>query len=118
MRDDLQIPYGVSDFKTLRSEKLYYVDKSAHIRTLEQAGRFLFFVRPRRFGKSLFASMMKCYYDIAEKENFQRLFNDLDIGRNPTPNANRYQVLALDFSQVNRGDGLTLQGRFENYIGA
>jgi len=118
MKDELQIPYGVSDFKRLRSEGYYYIDKSAYIRTLERAGSFLFFVRPRRFGKSLFASMMRCYYDIAEKDNFQRLFGDLDIGRNPTANASRYQVLALDFSQVNRGEGQTLQERFENYIGA
>ncbi len=117
MRGDLQIPYGVSDFKRMMSEGYYYVDKSAYIRTLERAGSFLFFVRPRRFGKSLFASMMKCYYDIAEKGNFQRLFGGLEIGRDPTANASRYQVLPLDFSQVNRGDGLSLQGRFESYIG-
>ena len=118
MRDDLQIPYGVSDFKRMMSEGYYYIDKSAYIRMIERAGSFLFFVRPRRFGKSLFINMLRAYYDIAEKENFQRLFGDLAIGRDPTANANRYQVLSLDFSQVNRGDGLTLQGRFDAYMGA
>ena len=116
-RNDLQIPYGVSDFKTLRTENLYYVDKSEYIRRLEQAGRFLFFVRPRRFGKSLFASMLRCYYDIREKENFKSLFGDLAIGRNPTGSENRYQILYLDFSQVNRGANLSLQARFDAYMG-
>ena len=116
MRDDLKIPYGVPDFKTVRNEHLYYIDKSGYIPLLEQAGRFLFFVRPRRFGKSLFASMLRCYYDSAEKSNFQKLFGNLAIGRSPTEDANRYQVLYMDFSLVNRGAGESLQTRFENYI--
>ena len=117
MSDNLKIPYGLSDFKRLRSEGYYFVDKSAYIRTLELCGSFLFFVRPRRFGKSLFLSMLRCYYDLAEKDNFEALFGDFDIGKNPTENRNRYQILKLDFSQVNRGAGLTLQERFDNYIG-
>jgi len=117
MKDNLKIPYGIPDFKTIRQEKLYYIDKTGYIPLLEQAGRFLFFVRPRRFGKSLFASMLRCYYDVGEKDNFQRLFGDLAIGRNPTENANRYQILYMDFSQVNRGNAPTLEERFNNYIG-
>ena len=114
---NLKIPYGVSDFKTLRKEGLYFVDKSGYIRALELCGRFLFFVRPRRFGKSLFLNMLRCYYDLAEKDNFDALFGDLDIGKAPTENRNRYQVLTLDFSQVNKGEGDTLAARFESYIG-
>ena len=117
MKNNRKIPYGLSDFKRLRSEGYYFVDKSMYIRTLELCGSFLFFVRPRRFGKSLFLSMLRCYYDLAEKDNFDALFGDLDIGREPTEYRNRYQVLTLDFSQVNRGAGLTLQERFDNYIG-
>ena len=82
MKDGSKIPYGVSDFKRIRNEGLYYVDKTAYIRVLEQYGSFLFFVRPRRFGKSLFIDMLRAYYDIAEKKNFQTLFGALDIGRN------------------------------------
>ena len=63
------------------------------------------------------ASMFRCYYDLAEKDNFDALFGDLDIGKDPTENRNRYQVLTLDFSQVNKGEGDTLAARFENYIG-
>ena len=114
---NLKIPYGVSDFKRLRREGFYFVDKSAYIRTLELCGSFLFFVRPRRFGKSLFLSMLRCYYDLAEKDSFDALFGDLDIGKDPTENRNRYQVLTLDFSQVNKGPGKTLEERFASYIG-
>ena len=113
----LQIPYGVADFKRLRAEGYYYVDKTGYIPLLERAGSFLFLVRPRRFGKSLMASMLRCYYDIAEKDNFDALFGGLAIAKTPTPNRNRYQVLYMDFSRVNRGIGMTLQERFESYIG-
>ena len=64
---NLQIPYGVFDFKRIRNDGYYYVDKTGYIPILEQAGSFLFFVRPRRFGKSLMASMLRCYYDLAVK---------------------------------------------------
>ena len=116
-RKPLQIPYGVADFKTVRNEGLYYIDKTGYMPLLEQAGRFLFFVRPRRFGKSLMASMLRCYYDIAEKENFDVLFGGLEIANAPTVNRNRYQVLYMDFSEVNRGEGETLQAKFESYVG-
>ena len=117
MAGNLKIPYGVADFKTVRNEGLYYIDKTGYIPLLEQAGSFLFFVRPRRFGKSLMANMLRCYYDIAEKDNFDTLFGGLEIARNPTENRNRYQVLYMDFSEVNKGGGRTLQERFENYVG-
>ena len=112
----LQIPYGVADFKRLRAEGYYYVDKTGYIPLLERAGSFLFLVRPRRFGKSLMASMLRCYYDIAEKDNFDALFGGLEIAKTPTPNKNRYQILYMDFSEVNRGAGATLQERFEDYV--
>ena len=116
MSDNLKIPYGISDFKRIRSEGYYFVDKSAYIRRLEQYGSFLFFVRPRRFGKSLFINMLENYYDISRKDDFEKLFGGLDIGRDPTENASSYQVLSLDFSQVNICGGETLQERFANYM--
>ena len=116
--DNLKIPYGISDFKRIRNEGYYYVDKTGYIPRLEQAGSFLFFVRPRRFGKSLMASMLRCYYDIVEKDNFDALFGDLEIARNPSENRNRYLVLYMDFSEVNKGAGLSLQERFDSYVGS
>ena len=111
-----QIPYGVKDFKRIRLENRYYVDKTAFIRRMEERADFLFFVRPRRFGKSLLCETLRCYYDVAEKENFDRLFGGLDIGRNPTANASRYFVLSLDFSLVGKYPGDSWQVRFEQYL--
>ena len=115
MRPD-QIPYGVKDFKRIRLEDRYYVDKTAFIRKLEARADFLFFVRPRRFGKSLLCETLRCYYDVAEKGNFDRLFGGLDIGRDPTPNASRYFVLSFDFSFVGRCEGKTWSEKFARYL--
>ena len=115
-RMDLKIPYGVSDFKTIRNEGLYYVDKTMFLSKLEERDRFVFFVRPRRFGKSLFISMMQAYYDRCEKPNFEKLFGGLWLGEHPTGNRNRYLVLALDFSKAGATGGRSLQECFEAYL--
>ena len=109
-----QIPYGVSDFRSVREQNLYYVDKSMYIEALEQQPRTLIFIRPRRFGKSLFINMMRLYYDKNASGDFERLFGDLYIGQHPTPNRNRYQVLYLDFSRIG-GDLNTLKEDFNSY---
>ena len=114
-RTDLRIPYGVSDFPTMRNEGLYYVDKTQYLAQMEERDRFIFFVRPRRFGKSLFLSMMECYYDLNRKKDFKKFFGDLWIGKHPTENANRFMMLKLDFSKVG-GAGESLQDSFEKHI--
>ena len=111
-----QIPYGVKDFKRIRLEGRYYVDKTAYIRKLEARADFLFFVRPRRFGKSLLCETLRCYYDVAEKANFERLFGGLDIGRAPTGQQGRFFVLSLDFSRVNVCEGATWADKFAAYM--
>ena len=111
-----QIPYGVKDFKRIRLEDFYYVDKTAFIRKMEARANFLFFVRPRRFGKSLLCETLRCYYDVAEKENFDRLFGGLDIGKSPTANASRYFVLSFDFSFVGRCEGNSWSEKFARYL--
>ncbi|MGN1219469.1 MAG: AAA family ATPase, partial [Candidatus Cryptobacteroides sp.] len=95
-----QIPYGVSDFRSVIEQSLYYVDKSMYIEELERQSRTLIFIRPRRFGKSLFLNMMRLYYDKNAAGDFERLFGDLYIGHHPTPLRNHYQVLYMDFSRV------------------
>ena len=110
------MPYGVSKFEELRRAGRYLIDKTDYIAKLEARADFLFFVRPRRFGKSLFVDMLRCYYDQNKKKDFELLFGDLKIGKNPTKHANQYQVLALDFSQVNKGGDGTLQDRFNAYL--
>jgi len=100
--DDMKlIPYGQSNYKNIATQNFYYVDKTAYIEVLEQMGaRFLVFLRPRRFGKSLFVSMLRHYYEITRKDEFERLFGNTYIGSHPTPLRNSYPVLFLTFSGI------------------
>ena len=114
--DYKQIPYGISDFKQVREENKYLVDKTMYFEKMELAGNFLFLVRPRRFGKSLFLNMLEAYYDIEEKDNFDELFKGLYVAEHPTKYRNKYQVMHLDFSQV--GSNVErLQEDFNFYLG-
>ncbi|MDQ1352920.1 MAG: hypothetical protein QG657_3226 [Acidobacteriota bacterium] len=110
-----QIPYGVSDFNDLKVKNLYYVDKTRFIRNIENKGSYLFLIRPRRFGKSLFLGVMEAYYDIHYKDRFDYLFAGSDILRNPTKEKNNYLVLKLNFSAVNP-EISQVEGSFLNYI--
>ena len=96
-----QIPYGVSDFEILKKELYYYVDKTNYIFNLEELGRYLFLIRPRRFGKSLLLSMLESYYDIAKKDQFEEIFEGTAIKDNPTKERNSYLIMKLNFSEVN-----------------
>ncbi len=92
------LPYGISDYAQVKREGLFMVDKTMYLERMERTGHFLFLIRPRRFGKSLFLSMMESYYDIEAKDKFDLLFGDTYVGSHPTPERNEYQVLRLDFS--------------------
>ena len=109
------VPYGVADFATVIEQNLYYVDKTMFIPELEKQPRNLFFTRPRRFGKSMFLSMLYSYYDCAQSHKFQSLFGNLWIGQHPTPLQGKYQVLFLDFSQIT-GNIDKLETKFNSYL--
>ncbi|MCP4149298.1 MAG: AAA family ATPase, partial [bacterium] len=94
------IPYGISSYELIRTENYYYVDKTSYLRTVKEAGRYLFFIRPRRFGKSLFISMMESYYDVLYKDRFDELFKGTDIHENPTGDRGSYLILKFNFSLV------------------
>ncbi|MFN8487495.1 MAG: AAA family ATPase [Caldilineaceae bacterium] len=96
-----RIPYGVADYGRLRRERCYYVDKTYYIPIIEAAPFYLFCIRPRRFGKSLWLSVLQHYYDVNQADNFTLLFGDTYIGRNPTPDHNSYLILFLNFALVN-----------------
>jgi len=96
----LKFPYGLGDFYQLITEHYFYVDRTAQIRALEDSGKQLLFLRPRRFGKSLLLSMLENYYDVAKTDEFEKLFGHLAIGVNPTPKHNQYFVMKWDFSAV------------------
>ena len=110
-----QVPYGVADFVTVIEQNLYYVDKTMFIPELEKQPRNLFFIRPRRFGKSIFLSMLYSYYDCTQSHKFQSLFGNLWIGQHPTPLQGKYQVLFLDFSQIT-GNIDKLETKFNSYL--
>jgi hypothetical protein len=104
----LKFPYGLRNFYDLIIENYFYVDRTAHIRVIEDFGRELIFLRPRRFGKSLLLSMLENYYDLAKADEFERLFGHLAIGKNPTPKHNQYFVMTWDFSLVKAQGDITV----------
>ena len=98
--DRKRIPYGMMNFAVIRRDDCYYVDKTRFIPMIEEADKFFFFIRPRRFGKSLTVNMLQHYYDILAKDKFEALFSDLYIGKHPTRDRNSYLVLYLNFSGI------------------
>ena len=109
-----KIPYGLTDYVLLMTDNYYYVDKTRYIEQLEQTARFLFLIRPRRFGKSLFLNMLNCYYDVKYADRFNELFGEQYIGKHPTSEQGKYLVLYFNFSAV-RGTGEALEENFNMY---
>jgi len=112
----LKVPYSLSRFKELIHEGYHYVDRTRFIETLERIGvKYVYFLRPRRFGKSLWISTLENYYGLEHKEDFQATFGSLHIGQNPTALANQYLILRLNFSQVDTDSSkTTYQDFFRN----
>ncbi|MBK5962860.1 AAA family ATPase [Thiocystis minor] len=96
----MKLPYGLSNFATLIADGYFYQDRTDRIPQLEEAGRQLIFIRPRRFGKSLLLSMLEHYYDLNRADDFEALFGGLSIGRQPTALRNQYFVMKWDFSLI------------------
>ena len=112
----MNFPYGIADFRKIREGGYFYVDRTDRIPLIENSGSQLVFLRPRRFGKSLWLSTLENYYDLARADDFEPLFGGLKIGRNPTPLHNRYFILKLNFSVVSAsGDHMGIrQALFEH----
>ena len=110
-----RIPYGISNYKDLVEENYIYVDKTSFIERLENYhSPYIFFLRPRRFGKSLFTSVLSNYYDILEKDNFEKLFGNTYIGKNPTKKHNSYCILKFNFSSISTETKESLENSFIN----
>ena len=109
-----RLPYGISDFKQLRRDGFYFVDKTRYIPVMEDTDNFLFLIRPRRFGKSIFLSMLRAYYDINERDKFQQLFEGLWIVDNETPERGKYQIMYFDYSRIG-GKTDVLEENFDRY---
>ncbi len=120
----MKIPYGKSNFKKIITQDLLYIDKTKYIEVLEQSGSYNILLRPRRFGKTLFLSTLRHYYDIRCKDEFDTLFGKLAIGRNPTPLKNSYQILFMEFSgisiknaeSIERDFALEVTKRLRNFL--
>ena len=110
-----RLPYGINDFEAIIEQNQYYVDKTMYLPLLENQPSNIFFIRPRRFGKSIFLSMLHAYYDCSKKEKFQTLFGDLWVGKHPTPLQGKFQILHLDFSYVG-GSIEKLEENFNMYL--
>lgn len=104
-----KLPYGKTNFEDIRLRNFYYVDKTMFIPKMEAANEYFFYIRPRRFGKTLHMAMLRTYYDIATKDKFEDIFKGLYIYDHPTPERNSYLVLWLSFA--------TMSGSIEGYVG-
>ena len=98
-----RIPYGMQNFEDIIERDCYYVDKTPFIEQIEESNMYFFFIRPRRFGKTLTLSMLENYYDINKKDKFEEIFGKLYIGQNPTPEHNTYLIIHLNFAEVAAG---------------
>jgi hypothetical protein len=125
-----KIPYGIASYDRILTKNCYYVDKTMYLEELENAGDYLFFIRPRRFGKSLFASVLEAYYDVYYKDRFEEFFKGKWIYENPTPERGAYLVMKFNFSMVDpaldrveesflthvRGRALSFLRKYSNYL--
>jgi len=110
----LKIPYGESSFTTVIKGGYFYQDRTEYIRTLEETvAKYIYYLRPRRFGKSLFVSMLHHYYGLEHQPEFETLFSQLAIGKKPTPLANQYFVLRFEFSRIQTN---TPENTFDGFL--
>ena len=114
-----KLPYGISDYRKLIEENYYYVDKTEYIEKLENLSeRYIMFLRPRKFGKTLFISVLENYYDINKKDKFEKLFGDTYIGKKPTEAKNSYYILRFNFSGIDTKDEETTINTFKEKVTA
>ena len=112
-----KIPYGQSNFADLIENGYAYVDKTRFIELLEKENNtYQFFIRPRRFGKSLFLSSLENYYDLNKKDKFESIFGNFYIGKNPTSEQGKYAVIQFDFSGLNTDSHYEFKSSFSNEI--
>ena len=112
-----KLPYGISNYEELIQDNYYYVDKTEYIEKLENlAEKRIMFLRPRKFGKTLFTSVLENYYDIKKKEKFEELFKETYIGKNPTKLRNSYNILKFNFSGIDTTNEETTIKGFKNEI--
>ena len=119
MKEKRRIPYGIGNWAELvRNDAYFYVDHTAYLRELERF-RTPVFLRPRRFGKTVWCSLLECYYDVSRKDDFGWLFGKTEIGCKPTPLRNSFLILRLNFSLVEvgaTGDLAIIEESFNDHV--
>ena len=112
-----KLPYGISDYERLIENDYYYIDKTMYIEQLENlAEPYIMFLRPRKFGKTLFTSTLENYYDLKKVEKFEKLYGNTYIGKNPTKLKNRYHILKFNFSGIDTTNEETTIKGFKNEV--
>ena len=112
-----KLPYGVSNYEELIEDGYYYVDKTMYIEKLENlAEKRIMFLRPRKFGKTLFTSTLENYYDFKKADKFEELYGDTYIGKNPTKLKNSYHILKFNFSGIDTTNEETTINGFKEKI--
>ena len=112
-----KLPYGISNYEELIQDGYYYADKTMYIEKLESlAEKRITFLRPRKFGKTLFTSTLESYYDIAKVDKFEKLFGNTYIGKNPTPLKNKYHILKFNFSGIDTTNEETTMKGFKEMV--
>ena len=112
-----KLPYGISDYERLIENEYYYVDKTMYIEKLENlAEPYIMFLRPRKFGKTLFTSTLENYYDIKKVEKFEKLYGETYIGKNPTKLKNSYHILKFNFSGIDTTNNETTINGFKEKV--
>ena len=112
-----KIPIGISNYETIVEKNYYYVDKTKYIENIENlSNRYIMFLRPRKFGKTLFTSVLENYYDVQKKDKFEKLFGETYIGKNPTEEKNSYHILRFNFSGIDTSTSETVITSFRDEI--
>ena len=114
---NLKMPYGISNYEKIMNDGYYYVDKTMYIEKLENLPETnIMFLRPRKFGKTLFTSVLENYYDKNKKESFEKLYGNTYIGKNPTKLKNSYCILRFNFSGINTENEETTMKGFKEKV--
>ena len=112
-----KLPYGISNYEELIEDGYYYVDKTMYIEKLENlAEKRILFLRPRKFGKTLFTSMLENYYDVKKANKFEELYGETYIGKHPTKLKNSYNILKFNFSGIDTTDEETTMKGFKSKV--
>lgn len=113
----LKLPYGISNYEKIVKENYEYIDKTMYIEKLENLSEVnIMFLRPRKFGKTLFTSVLENYYDVKKADKFEELYGNTYIGKNPTKNKNKYHILRFNFSGIDTSTVESTINGFKNEV--